>query len=141
MGVQTWGGSITERRAKQLEELKEAAGSRKLWPTGCLDAQRQTPAASHKRSILLDRARQILAGGTVKLTRIVRDPPSMSGSHCFSASTRHFVPHKKGAGSQQTVVSSPEQVTPQAKKIPNESVYRQESLRVSGGFEPPHLSL
>src|SRR3989442_7781523 len=32
-------------------------------------------------------------------------------------------------------------MTPQAKEIPNEAVHRQESLRVSGGFEPPHLSL
>jgi hypothetical protein len=31
-------------------------------------------------------------------------------------------------------------VTPRAKKIPNESVHAQESLRVSRGFEPPHLS-
>src|SRR5712692_1530574 len=32
-------------------------------------------------------------------------------------------------------------MTPHAKKIPNEVVHRQESLRVSGGFEPSHLSL
>jgi hypothetical protein len=32
-------------------------------------------------------------------------------------------------------------VAPHAKEILNESVHRQESLRVSGGFEPPHLSL
>jgi hypothetical protein len=32
-------------------------------------------------------------------------------------------------------------VTPHAKKIPNESVYGQETLRVSRGFEPSHLSL
>src|SRR2546427_10453371 len=31
-------------------------------------------------------------------------------------------------------------MTPQAKEIPNQSVHRQESLRVSGGFEPSHLS-
>src|SRR2546426_12582150 len=79
--------------------------------------------------------------GTVKLTRIVRDAPSRSGSRCFSASTRHLVPHKKRAGSQQTVVSRPEQMTPHAKEIPNEAMHRQESLRVSGGFETPHLSL
>jgi len=41
----------------------------------------------------------------VKLTRMVRDPPSMLGSHGFSASTRYVVPHQEGAGSQQTVVS------------------------------------
>jgi hypothetical protein len=27
------------------------------------------------------------------------------------------------------------------KEIPHEAVYRQESLRVSGRFEPPHLAL
>jgi hypothetical protein len=32
-------------------------------------------------------------------------------------------------------------VPPHAKKIPNESVHRQEWLRVSCGFEPPRLSL
>ena len=32
-------------------------------------------------------------------------------------------------------------MTPHAKKIPNEAVHRQESLRVSRRFEPPHLSL
>src|SRR3989442_15795314 len=32
-------------------------------------------------------------------------------------------------------------MTPHAKEIPNESVHGQESLSVSGGFEPPHLSL
>jgi hypothetical protein len=32
-------------------------------------------------------------------------------------------------------------VAPHAKEISNESMHRQESLRVSGGLEPPHLSL
>jgi hypothetical protein len=32
-------------------------------------------------------------------------------------------------------------VTAHVKEIPNEAVYRQESLRVSGGFEPSHLAL
>jgi hypothetical protein len=32
-------------------------------------------------------------------------------------------------------------MTPEAKEIPNESVHRQEPLRVRGGFEPPHLSV
>ena len=32
-------------------------------------------------------------------------------------------------------------MTPHAKKIPNEAVHPQESLRVRRGFEPPHLSL
>ena len=34
---------------------------------------------------------------------------------------------------------SPQQVTSNAKKILNESVHRQESLRVSRRFEPAHL--
>jgi hypothetical protein len=37
--------------------------------------------------------------GTVKLTRTGPDYPSMSGSHCVSAGTRHVVPHQEGAGS------------------------------------------
>ncbi len=32
-------------------------------------------------------------------------------------------------------------MTSHAKEILNEAVHRQESLRVSGGFEPPHLTL
>jgi hypothetical protein len=32
-------------------------------------------------------------------------------------------------------------VTPHAKEVPNESVHREEPLRMRGGFEPPHLSL
>src|SRR5712692_6508258 len=32
-------------------------------------------------------------------------------------------------------------MTPHAKEIPNEAVHRQESLRLSAGFEPPHLPL
>jgi hypothetical protein len=34
-----------------------------------------------------------------------------------------------------------QQMTPAAKEIPNAPMYRQESLHVSGGLEPPHLSL
>jgi predicted enzyme related to lactoylglutathione lyase len=37
--------------------------------------------------------------GTVKLTRTGPDHPSMSGSDCLSAGTRHVVPHQEGAGS------------------------------------------
>ena len=32
-------------------------------------------------------------------------------------------------------------MTAYAKEIPNDAVYRQESLRVSRGFEPSHLTL
>ena len=32
-------------------------------------------------------------------------------------------------------------MTAHSKEISNDAVYRQESLRVSGGFEPPHLAL
>jgi hypothetical protein len=37
--------------------------------------------------------------GTVKLTRTGPDHPSMPGSQCLSAGTRHDVPHQEGAGS------------------------------------------
>ncbi len=39
------------------------------------------------------------------------------------------------------MVGSPEQVTPDTEEIEHESVYRQEALRMSDGFEPPHLTL
>ena len=43
--------------------------------------------------------------------------------------------------SQRTVVRRSEQVTPNPKEILDESMHRQESLRVHGGLEPSHLSL
>jgi hypothetical protein len=67
--------------------------------------------------------------------------PSMSVSYYFSARAHHPVPHKEGARSQPTMVSSPEQVTADAKEIPNDAMYRQESLRMRSGFEPSNLSL
>jgi hypothetical protein len=44
--------------------------------------------------------------GTVKLTTIVRDDPFDVGLLLLSARARYVVPHKEGAGSQYTVVSS-----------------------------------
>ena len=74
---------------------------------------------------------------TVKLTSRGHDDPSMPGIHHFSAGTRHLIPGVERSRSQLTVVSSSEQVTAHAKQIPNEAVYRQESLRVS---PPPPVS-
>jgi hypothetical protein len=38
------------------------------------------------------------------------------------------------------MVSSLKQITAYAKEIPNDAAYRQESLRVSRGSEPSHLT-
>ena len=38
------------------------------------------------------------------------------------------------------MVSSLKQMTAYAKEIPNDAAYRQESLRVSRGFEPSHVT-
>jgi hypothetical protein len=65
----------------------------------------------------------------------------MSGSLLLFSTRTSPVPHKEGARSQPTVVSRPEQVTAHAKEIPNDAMYRQESLRMSDEFEPSHLSL
>ena len=51
------------------------------------------------------------------------------------------MPNLEGASSQQAMVDGPHQVTSDAEEIEHESVHRQEALRVSGGFEPSHLSL
>ena len=39
------------------------------------------------------------------------------------------------------MVDGSQQVTSDTEEIEHESVHRQESLRVRGGLEPPHLSL
>ena len=39
------------------------------------------------------------------------------------------------------MVDGPQQVAADTKEILNESVDREKTLRVRGGFEPPHLSL
>jgi hypothetical protein len=39
------------------------------------------------------------------------------------------------------VVDCPQQVTPDTEEVLGDSVHRQESLRLSGGLEPSHLSL
>jgi hypothetical protein len=39
------------------------------------------------------------------------------------------------------MVDGSQQVAADTKEILNESVHREKTLRVSGGFEPPHLSL
>ena len=56
----------------------------------------------------------------------------MSGSGPSSARARRVVPREKGTGSQQAVVRCPEQITPNAKQVPHETVYRHEALRVRG---------
>ena len=71
----------------------------------------------------------------------MRDDPFDFGPHTLSAGARRVVPYQEGTGSQRPVVSRPKQVAPHAEQIPNEAVHGQESLRVSHGFEPPHLSL
>ena len=51
------------------------------------------------------------------------------------------MPHMERTRSQQAVVGSPQQVTSNTEEILNESVHRQEALRVSGRLEAPHLAL
>jgi hypothetical protein len=49
------------------------------------------------------------------------------------------MPNKKGSRPEQAMGDSPQPVTSNTKKMLNESVHRQESLRVSRRFEPAHL--
>ncbi len=84
---------------------------------------------------------EIISHGTVKLTRRGRNDPSMAPSHHCSVRTGHRIPDAERSRSEQTVVTSSEQVAPHAKEVLHEPVHRQESLGVSDRFEPSHLAL
>jgi hypothetical protein len=47
----------------------------------------------------------------------------------------------EGASPQHSLIGCPQQVTPDTEEVLGDSVHRQEPLRLSGGLEPPHLSL
>ena len=50
------------------------------------------------------------------------------------------MPNQEGAVSQDPMGGRPQQVTSKAEEILNDSVNGQESLCLTGGFEPSHLS-
>ena len=54
---------------------------------------------------------------------------------------RHLRPNKERAGSQHPMVAGTQQMPSDSEEIQDHSVDRQEPLRLSGGFEPAHLSL
>ncbi len=54
---------------------------------------------------------------------------------------RHLRPNKEGTGPQYPMVGWPQQMASNPEEIQDDSVDRQESLRLGGGLEPSHLSL
>ncbi len=57
------------------------------------------------------------------------------------AGTRYLIPETERAGSQETVVSCPEQVATDPEQILDDAVHRCEPLQVGGRLEPAHLPL
>ena len=53
----------------------------------------------------------------------------------------YLAPGAKGATTKQPVVARSQPVPAQVEEIPNRTVHRQKSLRVSSGLEPAHLPL
>jgi len=78
--------------------------------------------------------------GTVNLTSTERGLGLNDGSFLNHSGARHLRPNKKRAGTQHPVVGWPKQMPPDPKEIQDDSVDRQESLCLSGRFEPSHLS-
>ena len=56
-----------------------------------------------------------------------------------SADVRHLVPYAQGARSQQTVVSSTEQMSADPEQILDDAVHRGEPLQLGGRLESSHL--
>jgi len=65
----------------------------------------------------------------------------ISGWFLDQSGTRDLRPNKEGALSQYPVVGWPNQMPSDPEEIQDDAVGRQESLRLSGGLEPAHLSL
>ena len=78
-----------------------------------------------------DKGRVLL--GTVNLGPAEGGLGRNDGSFLDQSGARHLRPNKKGAGSQHPVIGWPQQVPPDPKEIQDDSVDRQESLRLSGG--------
>jgi len=79
--------------------------------------------------------------GTVNLASAKRDraPSKVIGPN--SAGTRHLSPHAEGAISEHSVIGRAHEMPPNSEQVLDEPVYREESLRLTGRFEPAHLSL
>ena len=58
-----------------------------------------------------------------------------------SSSTRLRVPYNEGTSPQYSVVGCSQQMASDTEEILGDPMYRQEPLRLSHGFEPPHASL
>ena len=73
----------------------------------------------------------------IRRTRLDR----IRGRFLDPSGARHFRPSKEGTGSPYPVVGWPNQMPSYPEEIQNDALDRQEPLRLSGGFEPAHLSL
>ena len=79
--------------------------------------------------------------GTVKLAGMAHNCPAMVDIRWDSAGTGHLIPETERAGSQETVVSCPEQVAADPEEILNDAVHRCEPLQMGGRLEAAHLAL
>ena len=67
--------------------------------------------------------------------------PAMVDICWDSVGTRHLIPETERAGSQETVVSCPEQVAADPEQILDDAVHRCEPVQMGGRLEPSHLPL
>ena len=70
-----------------------------------------------------------------------RGRPSAANLAPISARTRHVLPHTEGPRPQQAMDDGAHDMTSETKELLDESVYRQEALRLRGGCEPAYLPL
>ncbi len=70
--------------------------------------------------------------GTVNLAGMADNCPAMADIRWHSAGTRHLIPETERAGSQEAVVSCPEQVAPDPEQILDDAVHRCEPLQMVG---------
>ena len=66
--------------------------------------------------------------GTVKLAGMADNCPAMADIRWDSGGTRHLIPETERAGSQETVVSCPEQMSADSEEILDDAVHRCEPL-------------
>ncbi len=79
--------------------------------------------------------------GTVNLGSVERDLGRIGGRCLNHSGARHLMPNNEGALPQDPVAGWPRQMSSDPEEIQDDSVDRQESLRLSGGLESSHLSL
>ncbi len=78
--------------------------------------------------------------GTVKLTSLPRDQGDLPRVELASSPSDNLDPSYEGPTTKQPVVARSQSVPTQVEEIANNTMYRQEALRLSSGFELAHLA-